>query len=84
MKYYIIAGERSGDLHGSNLIKAILQKDANAQIRAWGGDMMQEAGATLVKHYKDIAFMGFAEVIKNLLQFLDFYRFAKRYSSLSA
>jgi lipid-A-disaccharide synthase len=53
MKYYIIAGERSGDLHGSNLIKAILQKDANAQIRAWGGDMMQEAGATLVKHYKD-------------------------------
>lgn len=78
MKYYIIAGERSGDLHGSNLIKAILQKDANAQIRAWGGDMMQEAGATLVKHYKDIAFMGFAEVIKNLPTILGLLSFCKK------
>ncbi|MDI9863854.1 lipid-A-disaccharide synthase [Flectobacillus sp. DC10W] len=78
MKYYIIAGERSGDLHGSNLIKAILQKDANAQIRAWGGDMMQDAGATLVKHYKDIAFMGFAEVIKNLPTILGLLSFCKK------
>ena len=78
MKYYIIAGERSGDLHGSNLIKAILQKDANAQIRAWGGNMMQDAGATLVKHYKDIAFMGFAEVIKNLPTILGLLSFCKK------
>lgn len=78
MKYYIIAGERSGDLHGSNLIKAFLQKDANAQIRAWGGDMMQDAGATLVKHYKDIAFMGFAEVIKNLPTILGLLSFCKK------
>ncbi|WP_420400917.1 lipid-A-disaccharide synthase [Flagellimonas sp.] len=66
MKYYIIAGEASGDLHGSNLIKAIRQKDASAQIRCWGGDLMEQAGGTLAKHYKDMAFMGFLEVIKNI------------------
>ena len=66
MKYYIIAGEASGDLHGSNLIKQIKLKDAAANIRCWGGDLMQTAGATLVKHYRSLAFMGFAEVIKNL------------------
>jgi lipid-A-disaccharide synthase len=66
MKYYIIAGEASGDLHGSNLIKALQEKDSNAQIRCWGGDLMQATGATLVKHYKDLAFMGFIEVIKHL------------------
>ena len=58
MKYYIIAGERSGDLHGSNLIKGIRKHDPEAQIRAWGGDMMQEAGAEIVKHYRELAFMG--------------------------
>ena len=66
MKYYLIAGERSGDLHGSNLIKAIKQHDPEAEFRAWGGDMMQAAGATLVKHYAEMAFMGFWEVAKNL------------------
>jgi lipid-A-disaccharide synthase len=66
MKYYIIAGEASGDLHGSNLIKQIKLKDTAANIRCWGGDLMQTAGATLVKHYRELAFMGFAEVIKNL------------------
>ncbi|MGB5228374.1 MAG: lipid-A-disaccharide synthase [Eudoraea sp.] len=66
MKYYIIAGEASGDLHGSNLIKAILAKDTNARIRCWGGDQMEKAGGTLVKHYKEMAFMGFLEVIANL------------------
>ena len=66
MKYYIISGEASGDLHGSNLIREIIKKDPAAQIRAWGGDMMREAGATVVKHYKDLAFMGFAEVVANL------------------
>ena len=66
MKYYIIAGEASGDLHGSNLMKAILAKDPTAEIRFWGGDLMQNVGGTLVKHYRDLALMGFAEVIMNL------------------
>ena len=66
MQYYIIAGEASGDLHGSNLIKELRKLDAAAVIRCWGGDKMEAAGATLVKHYRDLAFMGFIEVIKNL------------------
>ena len=66
MKYYIIAGEASGDLHGSNLIKELKKKDPSADIRCWGGDKMEAAGATLVKHYKELAFMGFLEVIRNL------------------
>ena len=66
MTYYIIAGERSGDLHGSNLIRSIRQHDTHAQVRAWGGEQMEAAGATLVKHYRDLAFMGFWEVAKNL------------------
>ncbi|MBS1653460.1 MAG: lipid-A-disaccharide synthase [Bacteroidetes bacterium] len=66
MKYYIIAGEASGDLHGSNLIKELCLKDTAAQIRCWGGDLMHAAGGTLVKHYRDLAFMGFVEVLKNL------------------
>lgn len=66
MKYYIIAGEASGDLHGSNLITALKEEDNTAEIRCWGGDLMQKAGGQLAKHYKDMAFMGFWEVIKNL------------------
>lgn len=66
MKYYIIAGEASGDLHGSNLIKALKQQDSEAQIRCWGGDLMLNAGGDLAKHYKEMAFMGFLEVIKNI------------------
>ena len=66
MKYYIIAGEASGDLHGSNLIKALRMTDEHAEIRCWGGDLMQQAGGTLVKHYKEAAFMGFLEVLLNL------------------
>jgi lipid-A-disaccharide synthase len=66
MRYYIIAGEASGDLHGSNLIKALREQDPATVIRAWGGDKMEAAGATLVKHYRDLAFMGFVEVIKHL------------------
>jgi lipid-A-disaccharide synthase len=66
MKYYIIAGEASGDLHGGNLIKEIHKLDTSAKIRCWGGDKMQDAGASLIKHYRDLAFMGFTEVIKNL------------------
>ena len=78
MKYYIIAGERSGDLHGSNLIKGIRKHDPEAQIRAWGGEMMQEAGAEIVKHYRELAFMGFFEVIKNLPTILGFLSFCKK------
>lgn len=66
MRYYIIAGEASGDLHGSNLIKELIKIDTIATIRCWGGDLMQQAGGELVKHYKDLAFMGFLEVVKNL------------------
>ena len=66
MKYYIIAGEASGDLHGSNLIKELQKLDSSAEFRAWGGDLMQATGATLVKHYRDLAFMGFVEVLMNI------------------
>lgn len=66
MTYYIIAGERSGDLHGANLIRAIRAQDSDAHVRCWGGEQMEAAGATLVRHYRDLAFMGFWEVAKNL------------------
>ncbi len=66
MKYYIIAGEASGDLHGSNLIKALKAKDEGADIRCWGGDLMEKAGGILAKHYKEMAFMGFLEVLQNI------------------
>jgi lipid-A-disaccharide synthase len=65
MKYYIIAGEASGDLHGSNLMKALYQKTV-LQISVLGGDLMQATGGTLVKHYRELAFMGFIEVVFNL------------------
>lgn len=77
MKYYIISGEASGDLHGSNLVKQLLTKDVRAQIRCWGGDLMEAAGATLVKHYRELAFMGFAEVVKNLPTILKNIKFCK-------
>lgn len=66
MKYYLVAGEASGDLHGANLIKALKELDPDAEFRFFGGDLMQAAGGTLVKHYADMAFMGFVEVILNL------------------
>ena len=77
MKYYIIAGEASGDLHGSNLIRELIRLDAGAEIRCWGGDLMQAAGAILVKHYRDLAFMGFAEVAMNLKTILSNLKFCK-------
>ena len=77
MKYYIIAGEASGDLHGSNLIKEIQKLDDNTDIRFWGGDKMKATGAKLVKHYKDLAFMGFAEVLKNLPAIFKNIKFCK-------
>lgn len=77
MKYYIIAGEASGDLHGSNLMKALQKVDVNANIRFWGGDLMQAVGGTLVKHYKERAFMGFIEVIMNLSKIFKDISFCK-------
>lgn len=78
MKYYLIAGEASGDLHGSNLILALKKRDSKAQIRCWGGDLMQQAGGELQKHYRDLAFMGFIEVVKNLATILKNISFCKK------
>jgi len=78
MRYYIIAGEASGDLHGSNLIKEIYKLDSNAKIKAWGGDKMQSAGAKIVKHYKKLSFMGFYEVFQNLNTILKNIKFCKK------
>ncbi|MBA3828431.1 MAG: lipid-A-disaccharide synthase [Taibaiella sp.] len=78
MRYYLIAGEASGDLHGSNLIKALHEQDKHADIRCWGGDRMEEAGATLVKHYRDLAFMGFVEVLGHLRTIMRNIDFCKK------
>jgi lipid-A-disaccharide synthase len=78
MKYYIIAGEASGDLHGANLMKAIYEEDPQADIRFWGGDLMQNVGGTLVKHYRDLAFMGFIEVVFNLKTVLNNIEICKK------
>jgi len=78
MKYYIIAGEASGDLHGSNLIKELRLLDGKASIRCWGGDKMEAAGAVLAKHYRNLAFMGFIEVVKNLRTILHNLSFCKK------
>ncbi len=77
MKYYIIAGEASGDLHGSNLMKALYKEDPTADNRFWGGDLMQQMGGTLVKHYRELAFMGFSEVLLNLKTILRNIKFCK-------
>lgn len=78
MRYYIIAGEASGDLHASNLIKALNEIDAAAEIRGWGGDKMAAEGAVIVKHYRDLAFMGFAEVIANIRTIFNNLSFCKK------
>lgn len=78
MKYYIIAGEASGDLHGSNLMKALYREDPQADIRFWGGDLMQAVGGTMVKHYRELAFMGFIEVLFNLKTILGNIKFCKQ------
>ncbi len=78
MKYYIIAGESSGDLHGSNLMKALLALDPSADIRFWGGDAMTAVGGTRVRHIRDLSFMGFVEVVRHLRQVLGNISFCKR------
>ena len=77
LKLYIIAGEASGDLHGSNLMKHLKAENTSLDFRYWGGDKMQQQGGTLVKHIKDLAFMGFLEVIKNIKTILNNIRFCK-------
>ena len=71
MKYYIIAGEASGDLHASYLMKAIKKRDPEADFRCWGGDLMAAQGGEIVKHYKELAFMGFVEVVSHLQTILN-------------
>ena len=78
MKYYIIAGEASGDLHGSNLMKELYRQDETSDIRFWGGDLMQAVGGNLVSHYKERAFMGFFEVLKNIYKVVHFIKFCKK------
>jgi lipid-A-disaccharide synthase len=77
MKYYIIAGEASGDLHASNLIAELKKKDSEAEFRAWGGDLMRKQGVDLVKHYRHTAFMGFVEVAVNFRKVLGNIRECK-------
>ncbi len=76
-KFYIISGEASGDLHGAYLIRELKKQNPEAEFRCWGGDLMQAEGATIVKHYKDLAFMGFAEVVSNLRTILGNMKFCK-------
>lgn len=78
MKYYVIAGEASGDLHGSNLMKALKKEDLEAEFRFWGGDLMAEQAGEPVKHYRDLAFMGFTEVVANLRTILGNISFCKK------
>ncbi len=78
MKYYLIAGEASGDLHGANLMKAILKNDPEAEFRFWGGDKMQAVSGTLVKHYRELAFMGIAEVLLNIRTIRKNFAFCKK------
>lgn len=78
MKYYLIAGEASGDLHGSNLIKSLKKEDSNAIFVGWGGDLMEAEGMQLKRHFKEVAFMGFIEVIKHLPTILKAIKTCKK------
>ncbi len=78
MKYYLISGEASGDLHGAGLVEELHRQDETASVRAWGGEKIEAAGADLVRHYRDLAFMGFLEVAKNIKTILNNLRFCKQ------
>ena len=77
MRYYLIAGEASGDLHASRLIHALRQEDAQAEFRCFGGDLMAAEGATVVKHYRELAYMGFVPVLLHLRTILGNMRQCK-------
>jgi len=81
MRYFIIAGEQSGDLHGSNLVKELMTADTKAEIFCWGGDLMEAAGATLLMHYRRTAFMGFTVIIKNLRAIAGNFSLCKQHLS---
>lgn len=83
MKYFIIAGEKSGDLHGSNLVKSLLVEDPGAEILCWGGDLMESAGAKLLMHYRSTAFMGFLVVLRNLDKVIHNLNLCKRQIALN-
>ena len=78
MKYYIIAGEPSGDIYGSRIIEQIKKNNPQSEIRCWGGDLMQKSGGILIKHYQNLAFMGFLEVVKNIFKILKNLSFCKK------
>ena len=78
MKYYVISGEASGDLHGSNLIHHLIQKEPKSNFRVWGGELMEAQGAQIIKHYKELAYMGFFEVFMNLRTVLRNISFCKQ------
>ena len=78
MKYYLIAGEASGDIYGSQLIEEIQILDPNSEIRFWGGDLMKSKSDNLVKHYKETSIMGFFEVLKNIFKILNNINFCKK------
>ena len=78
MRYYLIAGEASGDLHASNLMRELKSQDTEAVFRCWGGDMMEYQGGEMVKHYRDLAFMGFLEVVSHLPTILKNFRFCEK------
>lgn len=78
MKYYLIAGEASGDLHGANLMKHIRANDSEAEFRFWGGDLMLAEGGEMVKHYRETAFMGLTDVLLNLFKIIGFLKFCKQ------
>ena len=80
MKYYIISGEASGDLHASNLMKALKKEETHTDFRFWGGDLMEQVGGTMVKQYRERAFMGFAEVFMNLRTILNNIKFCKHFT----
>ena len=77
MRYYIIAGEASGDLHGSNLMKELKKRDQNAEFRFWGGDLMLKQADNIVRHYRELAYMGLVEVLQNLGKIIRNIRFCK-------
>lgn len=77
MKFYVIAGEASGDMHGANLMKALLEQDTKTEFQFWGGDKMAQLSDGLVKHIRDLAFMGFFEVLMNIRTIAKNFRFCK-------
>jgi lipid-A-disaccharide synthase len=79
MKYFFVAGEASGDLHASNLIRELKKLDDKAQIKAWGGDLMEKEGATILKHYRDLAFMGIIEVVQNIRTIMQNFSLCKQH-----